>query len=67
MSQRILVVEDESGIRQLIRDALDGHDYQMMMCNNAMTAKAALAKQTPDPIERRNCQSANHHADRSQQ
>jgi len=48
MSQRILVVEDESGIRQLIRDALDGHDYQMMMCNNAMTAKAALAKQTPD-------------------
>ena len=48
MSRRILVVEDESGIRQLIRDALDGHDYQMMMCNNAMTAKAALAKQTPD-------------------
>ena len=48
MSQRILIVEDESGIRQLISDALDGHDYQLMMCNNAMTAKAELAKQTPD-------------------
>jgi len=48
MSQRILIVEDESGIRQLISDALDGHDYQLKMCNNAMTAKAELAKQTPD-------------------
>jgi len=48
MSQRILVVEDESGIRQLINDALDGHGYQMMMCNNAMTAKAELAKHIPD-------------------
>ncbi len=48
MSHRILVVEDESGIRQLIRDALDGHDYQMAMCNNAMTARAELAKQIPD-------------------
>jgi len=48
MSKRILVVEDESGIRQLIKDALDGHNYQMMMCNNAMTARAELAKQHPD-------------------
>ena len=48
MSQRILVVEDESGIRELIRDALDGHDYCMTMCNNAMTAKAELATQSHD-------------------
>lgn len=48
MPQRILVVEDESGIRQLIKDALDGHEYDMVMCNNALTAKNELSKQTPD-------------------
>jgi len=48
MPQRILVVEDESGIRQLIQDALDGHEYDMVMCNNALTAKNELSKQIPD-------------------
>lgn len=48
MAPQILVVEDESGIRQLIKDALDGHGYDIVMCNNALTAKATLAKQTPD-------------------
>jgi len=48
MSSQILVVEDESGIRQLIGDALDGHGYDLVMCNNALTAKTELSKQTPD-------------------
>lgn len=48
MSPQILVVEDESGIRQLIEDALEGHDYDILMCNNAMTAKTHLAQTTPD-------------------
>ncbi len=45
---QILVVEDESGIRQLISDALVGHDYDIVMCNNAMTAKTHFAQATPD-------------------
>lgn len=48
MSAQILVVEDESGIRQLIKDALDGHGYDVVMCNNAMTAKTQLSRSTPD-------------------
>ncbi len=48
MSPQILVVEDESGIRQLISDALNGHDYDIVMCNNAMTAKSQLSRSTPD-------------------
>lgn len=48
MSPQILVVEDESGIRELIRDALEGHDYNIVMCNNAMTAKKQLTRETPE-------------------
>jgi len=48
MSAQILVVEDESGIRQLIKDALDGHGYDIVMCNNALTAQTELARSTPD-------------------
>lgn len=44
MSAQILIVEDESGIRQLIKDTLDGHDYDIVMCNNAMTARSELKK-----------------------
>ena len=48
MSAQILIVEDESGIRQLIKDTLDGHDYDIVMCNNAMTARSELKRQIPD-------------------
>jgi len=48
MSTQILVVEDESGIRQLIKDALDGNGYDIVMCNNALTAKTQLTKGVPD-------------------
>ena len=48
MPQQILIVEDESGIRQLISDALDGQGYDIVMCNNAITARAELAKSIPD-------------------
>ncbi len=48
MSPQILVVEDEAGIRQLINDALSGQAYDIVMCNNAMTARTQLSKQTPD-------------------
>jgi len=48
MSVQILIVEDESGIRQLINDALEGNNYDIVMCNNALTAKTHFTKQTPD-------------------
>jgi len=48
MPSEILIVEDESGIRQLIKDALDGQDYEIVMCNNAMNAKTQLKKSVPD-------------------
>ena len=48
MPQQILIVEDESGIRQLISDALDGQGYDIVMCNNAITARAELTKSIPD-------------------
>ena len=48
MPQQILIVEDESGIRQLISDALDGQGYDIVMCNNAITARAELANSIPD-------------------
>jgi len=48
MSAQILVVEDESDIRQLIADAMTECDYDIVMCNNALTARAELAKGTPD-------------------
>jgi len=48
MSAQILVVEDESGVRQLIKDALSGQGYDIVMCNNALTAKAQLSQSTPD-------------------
>ena len=48
MPEQILIVEDESGIRQLISDALDGQGYDIVMCNNAITAKAEFLKSIPD-------------------
>lgn len=48
MSEQILVVEDESGIRNLIKDALDGHGYDIVMCNNAITARSQLSQNIPD-------------------
>jgi len=48
MPAEILIVEDESGIRQLIKDALDDLDYEIVMCNNAMNAKTQIKKRIPD-------------------
>ena len=48
MEAQILVVEDESGIRQLIKDALDGNGYDIVTCSNAMNAKTQLRESIPD-------------------
>jgi len=48
MKAQILVVEDESDIRQLIGDALEGQGYDIIMCNNAMNARTQVARKVPD-------------------
>ena len=50
MSMRILVVEDQSDNRQIIRDMLAASDYQITEPENGQEALAAIAKQRPDLI-----------------
>jgi two-component system, cell cycle response regulator DivK len=50
MSKRILVVEDQSDSRQIIRDMLAGTDYEITEAENGEKALAAIAKQRPDLI-----------------
>jgi two-component system, cell cycle response regulator DivK len=50
MSKRILVVEDQSDSRQIIRDMLAGTDYEITEAENGEEALAAIAKQRPDLI-----------------
>ena len=49
MSKRILVVEDQTDNRQIIRDMLAASDYQITEAENGEEA-AAIAKQRPDLI-----------------
>lgn len=48
MTARILIVEDESGIRQLIQDALVANGFEVTPARNAQVARAAIAERTPD-------------------
>jgi CheY-like chemotaxis protein len=50
MSKRILVVEDQSDNRQIIRDMLAPTDYEISEAENGEEALAAIAKQRPDLI-----------------
>jgi two-component system, cell cycle response regulator DivK len=50
MSKRILIVEDQSDSRQIIRDMLAGTDYEIIEAENGEEALAAIAKQRPDLI-----------------
>ena len=50
MSKRILVVEDQTDNRQIIRDMLAPTDYEITEAENGEQALAAIAKQRPDLI-----------------
>lgn len=50
MSSRVLVVEDESAIRELLRVNLQHAGFDAVICESAEAAAAALALQPPDLI-----------------
>ncbi len=49
-SARILVVDDEADIRELVRDILSEEGYAVETAANAAEARAACAKQAPDLV-----------------
>jgi len=48
MFATILIVEDESGIRELIKDALVDSGFDVTMARNAQAAQASVNEQRPD-------------------
>ncbi len=48
MTAHILIVEDESGIRQLVQDALSEQGFEVTAARNAQVARAAIAEKMPD-------------------
>lgn len=49
-SKRILVVDDEIGIRELLRDILQDEGYQVDLAENAAAARAARLHERPDIV-----------------
>ena len=52
MSRHILVVDDESGIRELLADILGDEGYRVTLAENATAARAARAvgrRRVPQP------------------
>jgi len=49
-SARILVVDDEADIRELVRDILSEEGYEVEAAANAAEARAACAKHVPDLV-----------------
>src|SRR5512140_562350 len=49
-SARILVVDDEADIRELVRDILSEEGYTVEAAANAAEARASCAKQAPDLV-----------------
>lgn len=47
---RILVVDDEPDIRELVRDILHDEDYQVTTAENGEAARSAFARETPDLV-----------------
>ena len=47
---RILVVDDENDIRELVRDILSEEGYTVDTAANAAEARAACARQAPDLV-----------------
>lgn len=50
MSRHILVVDDESGIRELLADILGDEGYRVTLAENATAARAARAAERPDLV-----------------
>ena len=50
MSRTILVVEDQEDNRQILRDLLGAHDYDMLEAENGEEALAAVKRRRPDLI-----------------
>ncbi|MDP2070348.1 sigma-54 dependent transcriptional regulator [Methylotenera sp.] len=49
-SKHILVVDDEIGIRELLRDILQDEGYQVQLAENAAVARAARLHERPDIV-----------------
>lgn len=49
-SRNILVVDDEIGIRELLSDILQDEGHQVLLAENAQTAREARIKQRPDLV-----------------
>ena len=49
-SKHILVVDDEIGIRELLRDILQDEGYQVQLAENAAAARAARLHERPDIV-----------------
>lgn len=49
-SKRILVVDDEIGIRELLRDILQDEGYQVQLAENAAAARTARLHERPDIV-----------------
>ena len=52
-SKHILVVDDEIGIRELLRDILQDEGYSVQLAENAAAARAAAAVGRRSPARRR--------------
>lgn len=49
-SKHILVIDDEIGIRELLRDILQDEGYQVRLAENAATARAMRLHERPDVV-----------------
>ena len=47
---KILVVDDEPDIRELVSEILEDEDYSVTAAENGEAARAAFARQTPDLV-----------------
>lgn len=50
MTKNILVIDDESSIRDMLRMALEGHSFSVTEASNATTAQTKIDQQIPDLI-----------------
>ena len=48
--QRVLVVDDEAAIREMLSEYLDSHGFEVMTADSGVTMRALLAKNVPDVV-----------------